>query len=625
MADTRDLLVRIKGDTKDFESSMKGVKRGADDSQVSFMKLTGAVAAGQAIFEGAKIAFSKGVDVVQSSIKQYEEAETAQKELANSVLNVSKGTQEQLKATNDLADSLSAKGVLDDDVIRKGLAQLSTFGLTNDSVRKLGKSMADLTVNQFGVSASGDQAVQSANIMAKALNGNFGALEKMGIHLTDAQKNLIKYGNETQRVDTINQVMAANLRTNQATALETTEGKMAHLHVAIGNLQESFGGIIVSAITPFVTKLSDFVSSDKFQDWVKKVTPIIQRDLTKAIQFLTQEVLPKLIDIFKFIIQVGKNLLDFYEHHRQLVKFVAEAILALVVAFKVVSTAIQVVTAVTKIWQALAMTNPWLLAITLIIAAILLIITHWSTVKQWIEDFWKWIKNVFDDIVKFIKAHWDLLLDILLGPIGFVIGELIKHWSTIKQGFSDVINWVKNVFRDGWNFVVGLWQGIGNVFHDAVNGIKTAFGKVTDVVTSPFKAAFNGIAHLWNDSIGKLHFKAPSWVPGIGGKGFDMPNLPYLAQGGIVDQATLAMIGEGNEPEAVMPLSKIPQMVQQINQGSGTGNGSPVTINLDVNVGMYAGMPVEKREIALELWKELVRAARAQGVQLPMIGAVGVQ
>jgi hypothetical protein len=40
---------------------------------------------------------------------------------------------------------------------------------------------------------------------------------------------------------------------------------------------------------------------------------------------------------------------------------------------------------------------------------------------------------------------------------------------------------------------------------------------------------------------------------------------------------------------------------------------------------MYAGMPVEKREIALSMYKELVRAARAQGVNMPMIGAGSVQ
>jgi hypothetical protein len=87
-----------------------------------------------------------------------------------------------------------------------------------------------------------------------------------------------------------------------------------------------------------------------------------------------------------------------------------------------------------------------------------------------------------------------------------------------------------------------------------------------------FKTVFNGIATLWNNSIGKLSFKAPSWVPGIGGKGFDVPNIPMLAQGGIVTSATLAVIGEAG-PEAVVPLSRAGEF--------GMGGGGNVTINVN--------------------------------------------
>jgi hypothetical protein len=44
-------------------------------------------------------------------------------------------------------------------------------------------------------------------------------------------------------------------------------------------------------------------------------------------------------------------------------------------------------------------------------------------------------------------------------------------------------------------------------------------------------------------------------VPGFGGKGFSVPNIPMLANGGIVTGPTLAMIGERG-PEAVIPLNR---------------------------------------------------------------------
>jgi hypothetical protein len=97
-------------------------------------------------------------------------------------------------------------------------------------------------------------------------------------------------------------------------------------------------------------------------------------------------------------------------------------------------------------------------------------------------------------------------------------------------------------------------------------------GFVADVISAPFKAAFRAVAGLWNSTVGKLSFKVPSWVPGIGGSGFDVPDIPMLAQGGIVTGPQLAMIGESG-PEAVIPLSKLGSM--------GFGGGGNITVNVN--------------------------------------------
>ena len=97
------------------------------------------------------------------------------------------------------------------------------------------------------------------------------------------------------------------------------------------------------------------------------------------------------------------------------------------------------------------------------------------------------------------------------------------------------------------------------------------------------KTIFNGIASAWNNTVGKLSFKLPSWVPGLGGKGFDMPNIPMLANGGIVNSPTLALIGERG-PEAVIPLSQMGNM--------GMGGGMNITINTGVGDPVAIGKSV---------------------------------
>jgi hypothetical protein len=118
------------------------------------------------------------------------------------------------------------------------------------------------------------------------------------------------------------------------------------------------------------------------------------------------------------------------------------------------------------------------------------------------------------------------------------------------EGFRNIVDSVFGALR--------FW--INNVTIPALNGLLAVF-----------KTVFNGMAMLWNNSIGRLSFKFPSFVPGFGGKGFDVPNIPMLADGGIVRSATLAVIGEAG-PEAVVPLNRAGEF--------GMGGGGGVTINV---------------------------------------------
>jgi hypothetical protein len=103
------------------------------------------------------------------------------------------------------------------------------------------------------------------------------------------------------------------------------------------------------------------------------------------------------------------------------------------------------------------------------------------------------------------------------------------------------------------NIVNGLFDAIKTGVTASVDFLKGYLNTVLGF----YKGIFNGIASLWNNSVGKLSFKAPDWIPGFGGKGFSVPKIPMLADGGIVTGPTLAMIGERG-PEAVIPLNRAP-------------------------------------------------------------------
>jgi len=157
--------------------------------------------------------------------------------------------------------------------------------------------------------------------------------------------------------------------------------------------------------------------------------------------------------------------------------------------------------------------------------------------KAGFDFLWSTVKTVFN----WIRDNWQLLVAIITGPFGLATLAVVKFKDDIMNFFSIIYN-----------------------------GIKATMGFVADVITAPFRTAFKAIASLWNNTIGKLSFTFPSWVPGLSGKGFNVPDIPMLANGGIVTSPTLAMIAERG-PEAVIPLNRAGSMA----------GGNTVTINVN--------------------------------------------
>ncbi|HVW33468.1 MAG TPA: hypothetical protein VHL53_13090, partial [Acidimicrobiia bacterium] len=135
---------------------------------------------------------------------------------------------------------------------------------------------------------------------------------------------------------------------------------------------------------------------------------------------------------------------------------------------------------------------------------------------------------------------------VAIGIAGLVAAGvlLVKNWDTVKGAFSATFGWIKDRFDD----FIGLFDGLPGKIGAAVKGL-------AGVITAPFRLEFNAVSGLWNNSVGSLSFHVPDWVPGLGGKGFSFPKLPTLAQGGITTGPTVALIGDNpGGREAVIPL-----------------------------------------------------------------------
>ena len=180
---------------------------------------------------------------------------------------------------------------------------------------------------------------------------------------------------------------------------------------------------------------------------------------------------------------------------------------------------------------------------------------------------------------KFIDPIVKWLLE-FLKPVFGVIGQYIG--DTFNDVISVVLTVAKSVIKY-MNGVLDFWTGVFTLdFKKAWNGIKTSLTAILDVVIGLFKGMINPLINTLNGLIGGLNlikFDIPDWIPAIGGKKFalNIPKIPKLARGGIIDSPTYAMIGEAGK-EAVMPLERntgwIDQLAERIGEkiGNVTGN-----------------------------------------------------
>jgi hypothetical protein len=182
---------------------------------------------------------------------------------------------------------------------------------------------------------------------------------------------------------------------------------------------------------------------------------------------------------------------------------------------------------------------------------------------------------------------------LISGPFAPLVA-LATNGFGVREKLLDAFRAVKGWFHDTWSDVSGLiskplssvvdeaegafglkkafdraWSAIKGAMHGAFEGIGGAMAAV-------FKAPINAVLGAWNALRVPgfhVHINLPWPVPDIdfGWGGIDIPDIPQLAAGGIVNRPTLAMIGERGR-EAVIPLDQPGALESAL----GGGGGGPI-------------------------------------------------
>lgn len=186
-----------------------------------------------------------------------------------------------------------------------------------------------------------------------------------------------------------------------------------------------------------------------------------------------------------------------------------------------------------------------------------------SGIGEIISAVWTVVKPIFD--------YWKEKVAVTFEFIGNIISTVV---GTVIDVISGVIDFVAGVFTGDWE---RAWDGIVGIFEGIVDGIKGTINSVIGFINGLISGVCEGINTIIK-AMNKLKWDVPDWVPVLGGKkfGFNLktitaPKIPMLANGGVITQPTLAMMGEysgaSHNPEIVAPQSIIEQTLAKAMSG----------------------------------------------------------
>ena len=395
-------------------------------------------------------------------------------------------------------------------------------------------------------------------------------------------------------------------------AFEKQTDTLAYDIQMIKNLGANFLTQLGTNILPYVRELAE------------AALPVVQEALGKIGAYMTGTIIP-----------AAKTAVKWIAEHKDLLLAIVAGVGAAIAAYKVYKTtmtAYNAVMAIYKVVTAASATGTFTLAgavsalhlkalaicgvIGLVVAAGILLYKNWDTVKAKagelgakISAIWANIDGAVTAAISAISERFPLLGAVLSG----VWTSIQDCWANIQAVFSNIISFIDNVFSGNWS---AAWQNIVNIFGNVL-------GLIVNLAKVPINAVISAINWVLS-KINSISVTIPDWVPGVGGKtlGFHLPTIPALAAGGIATAPTLAMIGEGGEPEAVLPLSKLAALLDEWSKkpkptsGGGTRGGGDTPIQFSPVFNFYGPTTkeeaVEAGRVSFAEFKRLYKRMKAE-------------
>lgn len=259
-------------------------------------------------------------------------------------------------------------------------------------------------------------------------------------------------------------------------------------------------------------------------------------------------------------------------------------------------------------------TSPITLVVLAIVAAItvaILIFKNWGTISEWLgqkfnearenintafQNIGQWFKdrknditNTFSNIGQWFSDKFNNAVQGIKNAFSSVKTFFSGVWQGICGVFENVANWFRDKFSQAWQAVKNVFSTGGRIFDGIKEGILSGLKSIVNaiiyginkVIRIPFTGLNTVLRNIRNAEI--MGLRPFSWIGTI-----SVPQIPRLAKGGVLTEATTVLAGEYSgaktNPEIVTPQNIMRDTFEDV-LSNYSGNNNDRTIYLTVNVG----------------------------------------
>lgn len=522
-----DIFVTFKAKTESMDSAFRSVKDGMEkldkgaQGMEKNLKKAGVVAG--AVAGVVQNVFNRAVNMVTNSISAAIKRVDTLKNSRRTFQNMGFDAATSSKAIDQLEKSIKGLPTPLDSAMRGMTALAATYGDVEFG-QKVFTSLNNAILGFGGTAAQVDNAI--TQISQLPLDGPL-----------DAQTwNSLRNSGLTPVLVAMSKEFGMSM-SEMKDALGSGELKVEDFMNKLVEMNTKGGGGLKS-----LSKIAKDSTSGIATGWDNLQTAIV-RGVATIIEAIGSENISAAISAigtaFEFLLKGVAAVFGFIKENRDIFAPIAAGIMVIVTALLIWNMVNKIIAVSQAVFNAVLAANPITLIIMAVIglvAALIWFFTQTELGRNILKQFFKTASDTFKGIVGFVN----------------------DAKRNIGNFVTNVINWFKN-----------LPKNIGN-----------ALARIGDFITRPFRNAFNFISDAWNNTVGRLSWKVPDWVPYIGGNTIGAPKLQRFYTGVENFKGGLAYVHQG---EILANLPKGTDVIRKDKVNEMMGGGG-LTVYGDINI-----------------------------------------